>query len=360
MLLLEIAFSGRARASDCNLEIDPDRSLLITDLSVVNDRRAQTGGAWNFETIFKKAVGDAPSPGAIAYKWLHQISTVPSYNGYRLPSRSAGPLFNIWPLDTSSTDNLALDLTKNPFTLLAIVFRTDLANESFGEGRFIFGVTDPFRGPQDMTLIFEFTMQATPNLPTQKSWYQAIANLSKLDYGATYNRALQNLTNEFTYPYSGGSQLRRLRTNEQYFGQGWDFREFRYDRRERQLLITAVDKTPDFTLNSDENTELVTWISENKAAVLSGNYQLPRKFVSGSAFLLDDTFTWFARNPNLDSETKKSFAENTCNGCHGQTTKTSFLHLAPRTTNEESMRSNYLSEHLLIRKQQLQEFLCGH
>lgn len=358
--MLESTFGGLARASDCNLTIDPDRSLLITDLSVVNDRRAQIGGAWGFDTIFKQAVAEAPQPGAIAYHWLHQFSSKTSYNGYALPPRSSGPLFNIWPVEVSSPNKpIALNLARHPLTLLAIVFRTDIINEQFGEGRFIYGVNDPQRGPQDMTVIFEFFMQTTPNLPTRKSWYQAIANLSKLEHGDAYNRALQRLTNEFTYPYSGGSQLRRLRTNDQFFGQGWDMREFRYDRRERKLVMTAVEKTPDITLNSEEHSELVTWITENRAAIISGNYALPGKFSSGSGYLLDDAFTWFGRNPSIDSELKKRFAEDTCNGCHGRATRTSFLHIAPRIQAEESKRSNHLSAHLLVRKQLLQDFICS-
>ena len=360
MLLLESTAGGLARASHCDVDVDPDRSLLITDLTVVNDRRAQTGGAWNFETIFKQAVADAPLPGVIAYNWLHQFSATRVYNGYELPTRSSGPLFNIWPVASPIQGQpIALNLTKHPFTLLAIVLRTDINNGYFGEGRFIFGVNDLQRGPQDMTVIFEFLMQPTPNLPTKKAWYQAVANLSKLEYGDAYNRALQRLTNEFSYPYSGSTQLNRLRTNDQYFGQGWDMREFRYDRRERRLMMTTVEKTPDFTLDSEERNELVDWLNENRDAVISGNYSLPGKFSSGSGFLLDDTFSWFARNANLDSELKREFAKNTCSGCHGRTTRTSFLHIAPRIDSEESRRSTHVEEDLVERKRLLEEFLCG-
>jgi hypothetical protein len=360
MLLLELCHCRLARASDCNTKVDADRSLLITNLSVVNDRRSQNGGPWSFEAIFKQAVGEAPNPGVAAYDWLHQFSSKRSYNGYDLPDRSSGPLFAIWPITTSdSSGNVSLDLTKNPMTLLAIVFRTDIVNENFGEGRFVFGVTDPIKGPQDMTVIFEFLMQRTPNLPTKKAWYQAIADLSKLENGEAYNRALHRLTAEFTYPYSGSTQLRRLRTNDQFFGQGWDMREFRYDRRERRLMMTAVEKTPDFSLNSEIGNELTSWILENRETIIDGNYQLPGKFASGSGFLLDDTFSWFARNPNLDGELRRHFAVNTCSGCHGRATKTAFLHLSPRALTEESKRSDHLTQDLIKRKTQLQDFICG-
>jgi hypothetical protein len=359
MLLLEFTFGGLARASSCDIQIDPNRSLMITDLTVVNDRRAQLGGVWSFDAIFKQAVADAPNPGAIAYNWLHQYSALQSYNGFVLPKRSAGPLFNIWPIEqTSPTDPLALNLSKSPFNLLAIVLRTDIDNGRFGEGRFIFGVNDSSRGPQDMTVIFEFLMQATPNLPTKKAWYKAIANLSKLEYGDAYNRALHNLTREFTYPYSGSTQLKRMRTNEQFFGQGWDMREFRYDRRERAMMMTNVEKTPDISLNSDERSELVEWLNENREYVISGNYSLPGKFSSGSSFQLDDTFSWFALNSHLDPQLKREFAKNTCSGCHGRATRTSFLHLEPRFNSEESKRSKHVEEALVERKKLLKEFLC--
>lgn len=359
MLLLEFTCGALARASTCDVIVDPGRSLLITDLSVVNDRRTQTGGAWSFASIFKQAVAEAPYPGVIAYSWLHQYSVLSSYNGYALPVRSSGPLFNIWPIErTSPGQPFALDLTKNPFNLLAIVLRTDINNGLFGEGRFIFGVNDPQRGPQDMTVIFEFLMQPTPNLPTKKSWYQAIANLSKLEYGDSYNRALQRLTGEFTYPYSGSTQLKRLRTNDQFFGQGWDMREFRYDRGERRLMMTTVENTPDLSLDTEDRSELVDWLNENRESIITGTYSIPGKFSSGSSFLLDDTFNWFKNNTNLDPELKREFAKNTCSGCHGPATRTSFLHIAPRFNFEESKRSEHLEEDLLERKKILEDFLC--
>lgn len=355
-----IASPRHARASACDQDVDANRSLAITHLSVVDDQRTNRSGPWSFATIFRRAAADAADAGRIAYDWLHQYSTARSFNGFVLPERSSGPLFAIWPQKLeSSALRATLDLEKSPFKLLAIIFRPDLADARyFGEGRFVFGVLDPRRGPQDMTVIFEFALKPTPNLPSRQSWYKAIAKLSHFTEGEAYNRALQRLTDEFSYPYGQTSQLRRLRSNDQYFGQGWDLREFRFSHRERRFMMQAVDKTPDASLNTTELSPLVQWLQSNRAQVLAGTHQLPTEFASASSFLLDDGFDWFAGNPSIDEDLRQAFAKTTCSGCHGRATATEFLHLSPREPYAETVRSAFLQGQLVERVEHLRAALC--
>lgn len=361
LLLSGVLATWKARAA-CNYDIDPERSLGVTNLGVVSNRRSLNDGPWSFATVMRRAAANTPHAGALAYDWLHQYSTARMFNGFRLTERSSGPLFAIWPLKkpTKATrdQDRVLDLNKAPLLLLAIVFRLDIISPGdFGEGRLVYGVHDPFRGPQDMTVIFEFRLQPTPNLPSREAWYRGIASLSNLPNGETHHRALQKLTDEFTYPYGGVSQLKRLRTNEQYFGQGWEMREFRYLSRDRQLKMLPVEKTPDVSLNTFDSP-LVTWVNAHRAEILRGTYQLPTEFSSASSLLPDDRFAWFAENEAIDPELKQHFAEGTCNGCHGRATHTSFLHISPREKMQVSTTSSYFKERLLERARQLQDILC--
>jgi hypothetical protein len=357
-----LSFGARGFSFDCSAKIIPEKSLLITDLAVVNSQRAQPLGSFGFSGLLKRGLVNSDYAGEAVYDWLMQYKRITTFNGYRLPERRPKPLLDLWPFAPYSSNHRqdpALDLGKAPLNLLAIAFRPDLASaNSFGEARFLFGVVDQVGLPRDMTVILEFSLHRSNLFPTKKAWFQAIANLSHASDERDYLRQLERLTEEATYPFSGHTRLAKLRTNDQFFGQGWDLREFVVDEQKNNLRINTVEKTPDFSLNGTKQSELISWIKGNAAEIMKDNYSLPKEFGSGSAFFLDNEFRWLQDNSEIDEDLRHHFAENTCSGCHGAETATEFFHVHPRRPDERSVISDYLAGNLHGRAELLKSELC--
>jgi hypothetical protein len=357
-------FSAAARgvAFDCHKNVIPERSLLITDLSIVNGPASHLQGPFSFETLLRRGLVNSDFAEEAVYDWLMQYKRVTSFNGYRLPDRRPKPLLDLWPFSSRSDEHRSggtLDLGKAPFNLLGIAFRPDLSStDSFGEARFIFGVVDRVGLPRDMTVIFEFSLRRSNLFPTKNAWFEALANLSATNESEEYLRQLKRIVEEATYPHAGHTRLAKLRTNEQFFGQGWDMREFVVDGNKQRFAINSVEKTPDFSLSVEKQSELVAWIKSNALDVMRNSYSLPKEFESGSAFFLDNLFRWFDDFPDMDEDLRHQFAENTCSGCHGAETGTDFFHVRPRRSNQPSNVSRYLTNKLRDRADLLKSEIC--
>lgn len=91
-----------------------------------------------------------------------------------------------------------------------------------------------------------------------------------------------------------------------------------------------------------------------------------------AASMFNNMDTWDA--PGIDNpEARHKFALNTCNGCHGGETQTSFLHMSPRAKGQVSALSRFLTgetvtdikgvkrrlAELLRRRQLLENTVCG-
>ena len=362
---------GRDLPCDSEQWLDAEKSMVITDLSVVNSSQAEGNGDWSFGRAMVGALGTSDNLGTRTYNWIDQFGKVRNLNGFNVVRRTPGGLLENWPRRGPAGSNVLagkdLDLTRSPFRLLAIVFRPDLAgaDKPAGEGRFVYGATNPQFGTKNLTVIFEFNLPtdivfANGEQTTPAWWNRQIAELSTMSFGASYNQRLARLTNLFAKPTTGTSHISQVRTNDQYFGRGWDLREFHRDPDTMELIQRPVAQTPDTSLNTRGRSDLVAWVKENRDAILAGNFKVPERFLGGSSFLEDDVFAWFLGNRELDPQVRREFGMNTCNGCHGRETRTRFLHIEPRLAPDEAKLSRYLTNKMVQRARNLERQVCGN
>ncbi|HRY16711.1 MAG TPA: hypothetical protein P5330_12675, partial [Candidatus Competibacteraceae bacterium] len=352
-----------------NIEID--RSLLITDLGVVEDPvrtdpTTDIPGVWTFRHLIEQMAGNQ-DPAEFALRWLETWEQERMINGSLAPARP-----NIRPLVIDpwlqASGGQRLDLRKAPFKLLAIVSRIDLREhdqrqaKNAGEGRFIFGVLDesglplpPVAGPAPggFTVIFEYEMPAE-TMDELRRWAEDWSDLSRFALGSQeYNAALEAITRRFTDQNAApdqpnGSALAQIRTNEIALASPWELREFVIDDRTGLLRLHPVALTPDtYAFNGTET--LAALINANERRLLDDAFDLdPQWFGSVSAagpFQLTEfpdadnrSFTitplagpfnnipWSAAGI-LNNDARHIFALNTCSGCHRDETGTGFLHV---------------------------------
>jgi len=117
------------------------RSLVITAPGVLNDSTrtwdpctgaGNPNGVWTFKHLMTEMANQpltGIAPPTFTEQWLKHWTFNPSINGWSVPARPAitTKLLNSWP-----RVNNALDLTRSPFKLVAIVNRPDLANPRGG------------------------------------------------------------------------------------------------------------------------------------------------------------------------------------------------------------------------------------
>lgn len=246
-----------------------------------------------------------------------------------------------------------LDLTQAPMRLLGIVYRPDLRRPRLdrgGEGRFVFGVLGSNGSPLPFTVILEYALPAHTDAEVQ-DWASAFQNLSSLEFGEDFNTALEAITHRFTGPgvalgKINGSAILRVRANEIALAGPWELREFALSRNGRRLPEVTVKQTPDIGLNG--TGILAKWMDANGARIVSkpnnGSIQVPSSFkrVRFLAGAIANNFdVWNA--PASDGEAVFRVALNTCNGCHGVESGTSFLHLSPRNSGSQATLSGFLT-----------------
>jgi hypothetical protein len=192
--------------------------LMIRDLSVVQDATRTwnpcTGGnptgVWTFNHLMTNNANQAASgidPAIYTENWLANFTTPPTINGHTVSTRNAGPILAAWPKRTDGH----IDLTKSPFRLLAIVPRVDLRRTTGGggsyttstsgnfidggEARFVFGLMQGC-SVKAFAVIFEYRVPKC-GCTDVKAWAQQWVALNGLAFGAPYNAALQNLTEQY-------------------------------------------------------------------------------------------------------------------------------------------------------------------
>lgn len=354
--------------------VDYERELVITDLSVVEDpcRTTWTAGGcpssqlgvWTFGYLMSEMAGNR-SPGQFIAEWLHSYENggVVSSGFSASPRPDIAPLIMAWKEqsgcagDQSMTgdDACDLDIRLAPFRLLAIVNRLDLqgrayAEESNGEGRFVFGFLDHDGNPLQATVIFEYHLDAGQDIFEWASqWHQ----LSSLPLGtSTFNDTLQDVTDRFTKRWlsSGApnheSSIGQVRTNEVVFGPDWVLREFTLqddgsgDPDAFLLLPDTVKQNPDDSLNG--SSTLDTFLVDHEPEILMLEHEVPHHMLAGETFA---NFVWTHSNPSaIQAETRHLFAFSTCGGCHLDETATGFLHIEPRPAGVASNLSAFLNQ----------------
>lgn len=311
------------------VDVSIEKELLITDLSVVNDRRASASrGAWSFGGLMTAlAPNDAP---ALVKHWLGSFGRRQTVNGFPLPPRPAIRTRLVEPWIRKDGAASFADWTPNlanaPFRLLAIIYRPDLGVvdrdgriRSAGEARFVFAALDLRKArnvddapPLPFTLIFEYGLAAGERNGV-RAWAERWHELGQLPFGAAYNAALQAITDGF----AGGNgepsdgRLNQIRTNEG-LALPWQLREFHFDPTAGRFANTPLKDTPHRKFVLDASA-LSNFISKQP------DDDLPAKFLGGSTDIPSRSFRW----PQLriaNNVLRHNFALRTCNGCHGAET----------------------------------------
>jgi hypothetical protein len=337
----------------CTISVAAPKQLMITNLAVVNDtvRTRWTGsltnpadGAWHFGRLMTQMAG-ANDPATFVRSWLAQWESNVTVNGESVPARTAiSSVIAAWPKTSAGK----LDLTKAPLRLLAIVNRFDLRSSgNAGEGRFVFGVLDAAGNPRQFTVILEYKMLA-PTAADMKTLANLWKGLGTETLGsAAYRTKLQAITDRFTKRNAGpgrpnGSAISQVRTNEIALAAPWELREFRLTTS-GQLRLAPVARTPVGTFNN--SSTLATFLTQNTTTIKAQTHAVPLTFAGqpfGGGRIVNNIDFW--RAPGItDSQLRHSFSLNTCNGCHGRETQTTFLHVRPRAATAEAGLSAFLT-----------------
>lgn len=327
----------------CNAStpVSVEKSLLITDPSVLADPRASnaSGGPWSFRFMLEQMAPPEADAADFARAWLDEFSVPQLMNGFPLERRDLSSLLALWP----TTAEGKLDLARAPFRLLAIVNRTDLHASANGELRFVYGVVDADGFGQLMSVIFEFALperDATSGAgSTRLSWIEQFHALGGVDFGGDYNAGLQTLTDRVTRRGSspsrpGGSAISQVRSNEIMMGPEWQMREFHLsdEGQAPRLRLAPTAMTPDDShavLESPENDAIADYINDNAVLIRGGFATVPAIRIGGQA---TESFPWAFSKP-VDERARRSFAGQTCNGCHAVETAglqlDGFYHISP-------------------------------
>ncbi len=372
--------------SQASMSIDPERSLLIRDISVVNDpkrtfdpcdhsTRRTPGGAWTFAHLMREMVKGANPSGMTAeeytLQWLANWKLNPSPNGQplnqagpngpTLPERDTDAIVQFWDSLDGSSDG-KFDINFFPARLMAIVNRPDLADQigysqagSAGEGRFVFGLLNGQCQAIPFTVIFEYGIKGG-SCKNVKNWHKKWHVLANYPVGSsTYKEELEAITRDFTdfgAQTPNESALNQLRTNENFLNQEWQLLEFRIGSR-GTLHLDTVKQTPssNYNINSSDNNDLKDYLIGHEGEILTNRHVIPEKFpVPTQPFL--GSHIEVASSPENEfwnvsdqsgftnfAETRRKFSLMTCNACHGGETKTSFTHIGNRGTREANVQA---------------------
>lgn len=302
------------------LSIDAYKEMMVVDSSVVLDARASNAadGAWSFRRrVEDLAPSGTPAPRLVE-DWLRSFRLA-EVGGRAVDDRpGVEQLLAAWPRQRDG----ALDLSRAPFRLIAIVSRLDLATSARGGGRFVYGLVDPASGePGLMSVAFEYALPALGTANDRQAWAARWHGLSAHPFGGDYNAALQTLTDAF----ASASTLTSVRSNEAAFGSPWELRE--WAPAADGLRPAWTEENPDQGL--DGSSSLAQFIVDHQSDVRAGRLQLPQAMLAGASL---ETGAWrFPADPRIDEPLRHAFAMQTCNGCHSTETFSAqgFFHLNP-------------------------------
>ena len=336
-------------SGNCNVNIEPLRSIEIVHPLVVGDARSSsaTDGPWSFRKLIENmapssaAAGTDPFLRGIFESWLsdqfingEQVSRRPnvdqfilSNNGFSTPN-AAGRTFN---------------LASAPFQLISIASRIDLrSTTSAGEGRFIFALltAPPNPTPTSMTVIVEFALPLKAPLDTPIKWANKWHELDTLDpvtQTAAFNAKLQEITDVFTARNAmpsrpNGSAVNQFRSNEIVLNAPWQLREFRLNSAGAMLPAPTAVSPNHEAINQSQ--ALRDFIAQNPVLNATNNtsfFNLKTPDIFGTSFFnggkADQSFnsgntgdfgTWsLSATENQDTSVAvDNFGLLTCNGCH--------------------------------------------
>ena len=344
--------------------VDPGKSLLITDLSVVNDPDRTwdpfnpnalsyidpaTGRPrkWTFGFLMEEMCNSSLTgvdPKIFARRWIDHFEQFQTINFDDVPDRQGdvqAALIDKWEAANVAEGLDPLDLKNAPFRLTAIVNRVDLRSASgyaagdAGECRFVFCAYDLDTGAhKPMTVIFEYGVPLGTCVQI-KNWAQQWQQLSGLDFvsadpTSTFNADLEDLTDVVALANANpgkpnGSAINQLRSNNfiEPFTLPWTMREWQITGAgvaPSHLTAVTTKQTP---ANSKMGTsDLANYLNTFETDILAGTHSVPLSFPGATPFLSGKSevptpgFFWNAAGI-VSSEARHHFSLNTCNGCHG-------------------------------------------
>jgi hypothetical protein len=334
-LTLETHASYRVQEPD-GCYIAPSRTLLIRHPSVVDDavRAVEPGGVWTFGHLMQQL---APDASDMVEAMFRSFTVQQIINGFEVAPRPGmdPAVLAPWPRTASGK----LDLARAPMRLLAIANRLDLSDLKQGrggEGRFVFGVLAANGSQLVFTVILEYMLPAHDQAEF-RALASALHALQEQPFPSEdYNAALEAWTSRY-------GALLRVRTNENDLGRDgrWEMREFRPGSKSLQPAPLA--QTPQAAFNGSE--ALGRFILANQPSIETELHDVPAQW-DGASFqagaLINNLEFWNAPG-DIPPELRHKFSVNTCNGCHGGETGTSFFHVFPRQPGEASQLSDFLT-----------------
>jgi hypothetical protein len=349
-------------------EINIKKELMITDLSVVNDARADgPDGPWSFGGLMTRmAPSDAAAPQFVK-DWLDTWRKGGSVNGFALDKRAAIDTRVIGPWmekdGETSFENWKPNFANAPFRLLAVVYRPDILKKNeagdflnSGEGRFVFVVLDKDGNPQRFTVIFEYDLVGTDRADL-KAWAERWHALGPLEFGADYNEALQLITDLFSGRDSdprrpNGNALAQIRTNEVALGGPWQLREFNISENGKLENVTVKQTPHNSFRDKNDGATISAFVNENAAAIKKRDFNVPESFqgapLIGGTSEVPPGFIWPLHQIE-DKAARHAFSMMTCNGCHHKESgpkpdgALGFLHIGGRAKEQEAKLSVFLS-----------------
>lgn len=286
-----------------------------------------------------------------AFSFAGQLSALHQ----RYPGLDAQPLWQLIGVDAATP---AAEL---PFRLLAIVNRTDLAEQlapesPAGEARLVYTLTD---GPGDdlgspalpLTLIFEYSLGSAHSARDWASAFHGLGALSN-DSRPLLSQATHDLVVSFISPplATGSPSISQVRVNDARAGVAV-LNELAIDGSGK-LQQRGLRNTPRAELAG--TPQLISFARDHQSAIEAGNHRVPAEWLTTSARV--EPIAWLGPHPRLDHD----FSRGTCPGCHGADGPgQDGFHLRETAAGDVAL-SPFLTEEDLPRRAQLMRTrLCG-
>jgi hypothetical protein len=345
------------------------RSLMITDVSVVNDPSrtwacptsntspvGNATGEWTFWRLMENMANGTSSTSDFIKRLFKQWTIDQSINGFTVAARPGvyQRIIRDWEIRSGGPGATLLP-EESPFRAIGIALRADLrggtgpyAGGDAGEGRFVFALHDGHCNNLSKTLILEYKVPIA-GCTDVRTWAQKWIALAS---SANYNNDLASLTSVFTAAGAdpaapNQSAIGQVRTNELLPGSPfWELREFVLPTGGGHLVQTDVKQEPHQNLNN--SAALASYINSEWPLLVgppSAQHTIPlsfqgNPFAAGSApvlslwsapaSLLTVPLTPAPVTPppaTMRDDALFELALNTCSGCHLMETGTPFAHL---------------------------------
>lgn len=348
-----------------SVTVDPARSLMITDVAVIEDPQrtfnpctntGQAGGKWTFGHLMSQlAARNGLDPAVFVERWVNRWAFDQVANDDTVVKRPhvVNAIVAGWPRLPSG----ALDLDRAPFRLLAIVNRVDLRDNltygggSAGEARFVFGLHDRQCRALELSVIFEYGIQKS-GCQDLRAWARSWKNLDQHAIGTpAYATALEAITESFVRADAQNAQLNQLRTNEFLSAPNriWELREMQLSPSiGGHLEVVTVKQTPRFDLVG--SPKIRDYVNANAADVAAARHQVPLTFPGAAPFLgtagttPNPSFIWGSSGDGISNrEARHQFSLQTCSGCHAGETRTLFYHIRPTDFGQPPTLSGFLT-----------------